>query len=170
MHAIISPCGTYRYLLTREFGPSPKFATFIMLNPSTADATVDDQTIRKCIGFSKKWGCGGLRVVNLFAVRTRDPNEMKRHPAPQGPDNRKHFDEAIRTARACPYQGPIVCAWGNHGMHLRQDLIVLDWLNAHDVASMAIAITDKGQPSHPLTLSYELPLIPFRGHRAMKPK
>jgi len=112
MSAIISACGTYRYLLTREFGSSPRIATFIMLNPSTADATVDDQTIRKCIGFSKKWGCGGFRVINLFAVRARDPAEMKKHPAPQGPDNKKHFDEAIRTAKACPHQGPIVCAWG----------------------------------------------------------
>lgn len=160
--AIISDCGTYRYLLTRSFGPIPRIATFIMLNPSTADATLDDQTIRKCIGFSKKWDCGGFRVVNLFAVRARDPAEMKKHRAPHGPENKKHFDEAIRTAKACPHQGPIVCAWGNHGLHLRQDLVVLDWLDAHQVATMAISITSKGQPGHPLTLSYELPLISFR--------
>jgi hypothetical protein len=163
MRAIISDCGTYRYLLTREFGSSPKIATFIMLNPSTADATADDQTIRKCTGFSMKWGCGGFRVVNLFAVRTRDPAEMKKHPAPHGPENKKYFDEAIRTAKVCPHRGPIVCAWGNHGLHLRQDLVVLEWLDVHQVATMAITITDKGQPGHPLTLSYELPLIPFRG-------
>jgi hypothetical protein len=163
--AIISTCGTYRYLLTRTFGPSPKTATFIMLNPSTADAAVDDQTIRKCIGFAKKWGCGGFRVINLFAVRARDPVEMKRHPAPQGPDNKKHFDEAIRAAKDCPHQGPIVCAWGNHGLHMRQDVVVLDWLQSHQVETMAITITGKGQPGHPLTLSYDLPLIPFSGHK-----
>jgi len=106
-----------------------------------------------------------LRVVNLFAVRTSDPEEMKKHPAPQEPDNKKHFDTAIRTAKGDPYQGPIVCAWGNHGLHLRQDLVVLDWLNAHQVATMAITITGKGQPGHPLTLSYELPLIPYQDIR-----
>jgi len=161
--AIISNCGVYRYLLTREFGPSPKIATFIMLNPSTADANVDDHTIRKCIGFAKKWGCGGLRVVNLFAVRARDPKEMKKHPSPQGPDNKKHFDKAIRVAKANHQQGPIVCAWGNHGLHLGQDKVVLDWLKSHQVALKALKITSQGQPGHPLTLSYKLPLLPFRG-------
>lgn len=163
--AIISACGNYRYLLTREFGPSRKIATFIMLNPSTADATVDDHTVRKCIGFAKKWECGGIRVVNLFAVRARSPTVMKKHPAPHGPDNKRHFDKAIRTAKNCPHQGPIVCAWGNHGLYLRQDLVVLKWLKAHRVAAMAITITNRGQPGHPLTLSYDLPLIPFCGRK-----
>ncbi len=161
MTAVMSKCGIYRYLLNRKFGSSPKIATFIMLNPSTADETVDDQTIRKCIGFSEKWGCGGFRVVNLFALRARDPREMKKHTAPHGPENRKHFDEAIGAAKASSHDGPIVCAWGNHGRHLHQDLVVLDWLKSHHVAVMALKITKKGQPGHPLTLSYELPLIPF---------
>ena len=164
MSAIISDCGEYRYLLTRKFGPNPKFATFIMLNPSTADASENDQTIRKCMGFAKKWGCGSFQVVNLFAVRTRDPAEMKKHPAPHGPANRKHFEDAIRRAKASPHGGPIVCAWGNHGLHLRQDLVMLDWLDVQQVATMSITITAKGQPGHPLTLSYDLPLIPYTGH------
>jgi len=55
--AVISKCGTYRYLLTRQVSSSPSIATFIMLNPSTADAEKDDHTIRKCIGFTKLYGC-----------------------------------------------------------------------------------------------------------------
>jgi hypothetical protein len=159
--AIISACGTYRYLLTRTFGSSPKIATFIMLNPSTADSVIDDHTIRKCMGFAKKWGCDGVRVINLFALRTRRPSELKKHPAPHGPDNKEHFDKAIRAAKASRQPGPIVCAWGNHGLYLQQDLVALEWLKAHRVKAMAITTTGKGQPSHPLTLSYDLPLVRF---------
>ena len=56
-NAVISACGKYRYVLTRQVRPGPKIATFIMLNPSTADATQDDPTIRRCIGFARQWGC-----------------------------------------------------------------------------------------------------------------
>jgi len=56
MTATISPCGKYRYFLSREIGQELGVATFIMLNPSTADATKNDPTIRKCMGFARKWG------------------------------------------------------------------------------------------------------------------
>src|SRR5882724_1884503 len=54
MSAVISNCGLYRYRLDRmlrdDHGPT---VAFVMVNPSTADATQDDATIRKCIGFAK---------------------------------------------------------------------------------------------------------------------
>jgi len=59
---IISPCGKYRYLLERKWGIGLPCVTWIMLNPSTADAEKDDPTIRRCIGFSKAWGYGSLRL------------------------------------------------------------------------------------------------------------
>src|SRR5437879_5851156 len=107
MAAIISACGNYRYLLTRELGPNRRTATFIMLNPSTADAVINDQTIKKCMGFATLWGCGSIRVVNLFACRTKSPAIMKAHAAPVGPENRRHIDDTIRYAKARP--GFIVC-------------------------------------------------------------
>lgn len=74
--ACISPCERYRYWLTRRWDLSLPVVTFLMLNPSTADARKDDATIRKCIGFAKAWGYGGIIVINLFALRSRNPEDL----------------------------------------------------------------------------------------------
>src|SRR5690606_18576726 len=90
--ARFSPCGQYRYLLTRPI-PAPFWkpdageAVFVMLNPSTADASEDDPTIRRCIGFAKEWGCTGLTVANLYALRSTDPKGLWKHRDPVGPEN-----------------------------------------------------------------------------------
>jgi hypothetical protein len=83
--ALLSTCGTYRYELTR--GPLNRPAVFVMLNPSTADASIDDPTIRRCRGFARAWGCGGLVVVNAFALRATNPAALRTHPDPVGPYN-----------------------------------------------------------------------------------
>ncbi|TMF61888.1 MAG: DUF1643 domain-containing protein, partial [Chloroflexi bacterium] len=59
----------YRYRLWRRWDGARPVVAFVMLNPSTADARRDDPTIRRCIGFAKSWGFGGVEVVNLFAYR-----------------------------------------------------------------------------------------------------
>jgi hypothetical protein len=165
MSALISACGNYRYLLTRELGPAPAVATFIMLNPSTADATEDDPTIRKCKGFATRWGCGTIRVVNLFACRTKSPAIIKAHPTPVGPANKRHFDDAIRFAKDRP--GFIVCAWGVHGGHRDQDLVVLNWLAVHAVEPVCLGVTKDGHPLHPLLVAYSATLIPYSGRPAV---
>jgi hypothetical protein len=73
--ATISDCGRYRYTLGRTWSDEPP-VLFVMLNPSTADADVDDNTISKCIGFAKRWGHGGITVVNLYAWRATNPKEL----------------------------------------------------------------------------------------------
>ena len=161
--AVISPCGMYRYLLTRYLGPGAKPATFIMLNPSTADAERDDATIRKCVGFTRRWGCLGLQVVNLFALRATDPTGLRRVEDPVGPENAVWIGRAIQEART---NGPIVCAWGNHGDYCDQDLAVLRLLKAWKVKPVALQITKRGHPKHPLYVPYAAPLRPFAGRRA----
>ena len=76
--AVIDPTGLYRYSLWREWNPDAAQITFIMLNPSRADATNDDPTIRRCINFASSWGYGYLEVVNLFAYRTSHPQQFKK--------------------------------------------------------------------------------------------
>ena len=80
--ATISPCGSYRYTLTRDLGLAMKPkrpCLFVMLNPSTADALMDDRTIRRCKGFATREGCTSLTVVNLFAFRATNPDDTLPH-------------------------------------------------------------------------------------------
>jgi len=70
---VISDCELYRYMLIREWDENLPRTDFIMLNPSTADEYEDDATIRKCISYAKSWGCGSVRVMNLFAIRATNP-------------------------------------------------------------------------------------------------
>lgn len=109
--AWISTCGRYRYRLGRFWGPGATLP-FVMLNPSTADADVDDPTIRRCIGFARREGACGIVVVNLFAFRATSPKVMKAAADPYGPDN----EAALRMAakEAAITKTPIVCAWGSH--------------------------------------------------------
>jgi len=66
----------YRLRLHRTWDPAVLPATFVMLNPSTADAEQDDPPIRRCIGFARRWGFGGVRIVNLFALRATNPRAL----------------------------------------------------------------------------------------------
>jgi hypothetical protein len=96
--AVVSPCGTYRYLLTRQLGAGTRLGTFIMLSPSTADAERDDATIRKCVGFARRLGCAGLQIVNLFALRAADPAALRLADDPVGSENAVWIGRAIRAA------------------------------------------------------------------------
>ncbi|MDF5946760.1 DUF1643 domain-containing protein [Pseudomonas aeruginosa] len=89
MSAIIGECGQYRYLLTRpgDCLADKGTAVFLMLNPSTADAALDDPTIRRCRNFASAWGCNGIAVVNLYALRATNPADLWKHDDPVGPDN-----------------------------------------------------------------------------------
>ena len=165
--AVFSADGQYRYSLTRflDAGPGPT-ATFIMLNPSTADDRQEDPTIRKCLGFCRLWGCSVLHVVNLFAVRATTPTDMKHAADPVGPDNLHYLttgiEHATRTIGGMS-RGLVVCAWGVHGAYRDQDQTVLRWLDGQGVQAVALGHTKEGHPKHPLYVPYAAELIPFRG-------
>jgi hypothetical protein len=141
-----SPCRQYRYSLWREWGgltPTCKgYAMFVGLNPSTADETQDDPTIRRCLAYAKAWGYDGLCMTNLFAYRATQPHDMLAQADPVGPENDAHLLELAASA------GVVVAAWGNHGAHMGRDAIVKGVLpNLH-----LLKITQEGQPGHPLYL------------------
>ena len=91
-----------------------------MLNPSRADAEVNDPTITRCINFAKSWGYGRLEVVNLFAYRTSKPSLLKQATEPIGRDNNRYVLESVRKCDR------VILAWGNHGAWQKQDLYTLE--------------------------------------------
>jgi hypothetical protein len=139
--ATFSKCGQYRYALRRRWADCPT-VLFVMLNPSTADSEHDDPTIRRCIGFAKSWGYGGLLVANLFSYCTSSPTLLKAANNPIGKKNdewlRRLHCEAIMT----------VAAWGNHGRYLDRGLIVREYIRGHYV----LGLTNLDEPRHPLYL------------------
>jgi len=151
--AKLSPDGVYRYDLTRFWGDPNAFLrphlTFVMLNPSTADADVDDPTIRRCMGFARREGYKGIRVVNLYALRTTRPVHLWEHPDPVGPENDDWIRRALRHATA--NESPVVCAWGANA---RPDRVA--WFRevaADEVTDLsALHVTKAGAPGHPLYL------------------
>ena len=146
--ALISPCGRYRYRLTRNWGEGT-VAMFVMLNPSTADADDDDPTIRRCIGFAQSWGCGGLCVVNLYALRATDPRDLWKVDAAQrvGPDNDVHL--RLVASGAASVGGPLVAAWGANAKPSR-----VAWVREFPGMDRLshLGLTRGGQPKHPLYL------------------
>lgn len=145
--------GQYRYDLWRG-DPAKPACVFVMLNPSTADADRDDNTIRRCRAFATGFGFERLVVVNLYALRATDPAELWRHPDPVGP---KNDDAIVRHVRAA---GLVIAAWGAHAKQARIREVGA-FLESHRNRLRALALTNGGQPRHPLYLRKDLVPFPF---------
>jgi hypothetical protein len=160
--AEFSPCRKWRYVLRRRWARGPVVG-FILLNPSTADETKDDPTIRRCIGFAKSLGFGGLTLGNLFALRSTDPRALKSDVDPIGPGNALAILDIAGEA-----DGNIICGWGNHGAFMNRGAEVLKSLRSFGATPMSLSITRLGEPAHPLYLPAELRPFPIerRGENA----
>lgn len=156
--AVISECGKYRYSLSRVWDETKGRVLFIMLNPSTADAEKNDPTIRRCIGFAKKWGYGGIYVVNLFSFRATNPKELLKAPFVVGIENEKWF------RRMSSISNIAICAWGNGAIvdklqkRLDHNWKPLSWIN---IPLHYLELSKDGTPKHPLYLSQDLNPIPY---------
>lgn len=135
---------------------SAKFVQFICLNPSTADESVNDPTVRRCISFAKSWGYPALCMTNLFAWRATDPSALRALDDPVGLDN---ADWIYRVASEAEI---IMCAWGVYGLHQGQGQKYLDKLRKFFPDKLrCIKLTANGYPSHPLYLLSHLKPIPL---------
>jgi hypothetical protein len=143
----------YRYLLTRRWGDPAPWMTWIMLNPSTADASADDPTIRRCTAFARREGCGGMDVVNLFALRATDPAALSASDDPVGPDNDLFVAQHAAQATFA------VAAWGVHGALRGRGAHVARLLADAGVRLLCFGTTKGGDPRHPLYVRSEAPLV-----------
>lgn len=160
MSAILSPCGKYRYRLDRNvmFTGGPTYA-FFGVNPSTADATLDDATVRKWTGFVKRWGGRRYIVGNVFAYRATDVRELAQAADPIGPENIQHLQDIVAEADV------LVPCWGNRSkvpQQVRNRLAIVKshlWASGKPVKCFGFTLS--GDPLHPLMLGYDTSLIPW---------
>lgn len=149
--ATFSPCRRWRYSLSREI-VDPHFGcldederggtvTFVGLNPSTADETTDDPTIRRCIRFARDWGFDRLVMVNLYALRSTDPRGLWTADDPVGPEN----DHALSLAFGG--SNKIIAAWGAHARANRLAQFADTFAGWQ---FWALGVTKDGAPRHPL--------------------
>ena len=150
--AEISPCGQYRYRLGRLWDKRLPACMWVMLNPSTADASIDDRTIKRCVDYSVRWGYGELLVGNLFGWRATNRKELRQVEDPVGPENDRHLRAMLAEA------GSVVCAWGTDGSYRGRDTEVMEMLNGR---GHALALLKGGQPGHPLYLPPTARPIPY---------
>jgi hypothetical protein len=150
-----------RYRLARSLTDTPivvrdsivesvRGVTFLMLNPSTADAFQLDPTVRRCVGFARDWGADVLQVVNLFALRATDPRELY---VPGADIGGGHLNDGELMA-ACLNDGifRVVGAWGAHGSLNNRAREVLAKLRRVGVQLHHLGLTKRSHPKHPLYL------------------
>lgn len=160
MSAIFSDCGLYRWRLERDLGRDGPIVAILGVNPSTADATLNDQTIRKDIGFGRVHGWGRLIKGNLFGFRSTDIKGLRDIADPVGADNDEHLERIMADAEL------IVVAWGPTAklpLHLRRRWVTVAGLakrGGHKLKCFGTA--QDGQPRHTLTLAYATPLVDWK--------
>jgi hypothetical protein len=150
--AVISECGQFRYLLRRTWEANRPRALFVMLNPSTADAEIDDATIRSCIRLSKGLSYGSFEVVNLFGFRATDPANLAKAPDPVGPHNDGSIERAVARCDVA------ICAWGAHPMAESRAGPVRNMIRLQRPAAFCLGKTKSGAPKHPLYIKSGTPL------------
>lgn len=157
--AYFSRDSVYRYWLQRvlvEMTPQNaawyKRILWIMLNPSIADCTVNDPTIKQCMAFSALWGYHSMEVVNLFAFRATDPRELNLVKLdPVGSENDAWIRMAVSDASL------VVCAWGSHRFARERAGQVARMLDS--IAPLhCLHINADGMPKHPLYIARDTPL------------
>lgn len=145
--AVLSDCGRYRYELRRRWGDGPELE-WVMLNPSKADASRNDPTIRRCIRFSQAWGFAAIVVHNLFAWRATDPRELARTDDPVGPQNREFLSAGAEVTVAAWGAHPAAAGWWTGRPNTRPRLLCL-------------GVNDNGSPKHPLYVAAGAELAPW---------
>jgi len=152
---LIDPTGLYRYSLWREWNANALKVVFIMLNPSRADATTDDPTLRRCISFAQSWGYGSLEVVNLFAYRASNPAILNQVTDPVGPENDRYLEKAVEGS------DKIIVAWGNRGILRNRSRVVIHSLTGFGTL-YCLGTTQLGYPRHPLYVKGNTKLVYYQ--------
>lgn len=165
--AVFSPDRRFRYVLTRDLGHAwQRVLVVVGLNPSTADASSNDPTIRRLIGFARSWNCGMLVMLNAYAYRATDPSDMwaveREHEAGYivGERNDAVIAGMLKHVATIVPTGVAVAAWGTHVKPARVEQ--LQCLAAvAGVQWQCLGHNAAGSPKHPLYVPRTAPLVPW---------
>lgn len=145
--AVFAEDRTHRLYLWRRWDSNAPFVMFIGLNPSTADEIHDDPTIRRCAGFAKRWGYGGLVMCNAYTLISTDPHALN-----TGEPLTREAHLAMRVLRdQC---AEAVAAWGALIIQVRTYENRVDRILQDLSPLTCLGITKDGHPRHPLYLPY----------------
>lgn len=121
---------------------------FIGLNPSTANETEDDATIRRVIGFAKKWGYGAVYMANLFPFISTDPKKLE--------DCMFIGENDVIIKVAASFCSEVIFAWGSFDQAKPR----VEAMQRYFQKAKALIINKDGSPRHPLYCPYTLsPMI-----------
>lgn len=146
--AALSEDRKHRYILKRIWDQALPRLVVIGLNPSTADETQDDPTIRKCIKFARREGLGGLLMLNLFSWRATDPKELKKftYHDLRTPENNTRLRQICEEESQ---RGSVILgAWGNDGKLFGQGSYMKILLS--HIPLKCLDHNASGHPKHPL--------------------
>lgn len=164
--AHMSQDGRYRWTLWRWWTGGTRPVCWVMLNPSTADATTNDPTIRKCMGFARRWGYDGIVVVNLMAWRTPHPWELGLAIRQHGRGLVIGAKSPLVVATEVLHSDCVAVAWGDAGgdrdVRDAVEVAAADMrARAPETRFQCLGVTKAGNPRHPLRLPYSTPLEPW---------
>ena len=148
----ISADKLYRYTLSRVWDESLPLLGWIGYNPSIADGSIDDPSVRRMMTFSADSRHGGLLLGNLHGLISTDPKQLLNHPDPIGPNNLAAWTSI---KNQCPH---VVAAWGAAGLGTPQSLKAIEMFPA----LWCLGTTKHGAPRHPLYIKSSQPLVRFR--------
>lgn len=139
---------THRYYLYRIWNNELPIIKYIGLNPSTANATKDDPTIRKLIHITDFNGYGGFYMFNLFTIVSPDPSVLH-----DGVDDlKKNIQYIQRLGKTID----IVFCWGNFKTYGRDNVLKELYPDAY-----VLGTNQSGSPKHPLYLPNETRIIKY---------
>lgn len=134
-----------------EIGASGKTLLVAMLNPSKAGERDDDPTVRKTVGFGRRWGFGRVVLVNLSAIVSTNPWGL---PHWSGIDIQNHAIIQGWMGQA----DLVVVAWGSPPRALCRTIafpeLVYMFRQTAPVDLYCIGTTKNGDPLHPSRAPY----------------
>lgn len=146
--AIFSACLQYRYELRRVWDTRLPPLVMILLNPSTATEIENDPTITRCIQRARSIGRGSLIVLNAFAFRATEPDDMMATSKPVGPENDAFIYRGLSECQRA--EGTAVIGWGAHGAWKGRDRQIIEMGRQLRMPLYCLGFTKAGQPRHPL--------------------